>query len=92
MTTKFEPGMLVALYETWPTQNIICLTLVRSVGKQQVRLDSSSQFHLDGRARTTGVYRWRAIKPVTKQVLAECKAQGVNTSLALGRVIPDDPG
>lgn len=52
MTTKFEPGMLVALYETWPTQNIICLTLVRSVGKQQVRLDSSSQFHLDGRART----------------------------------------
>lgn len=92
---KFEPGMLVAYCETWPTQRVICIDVVKTVGKRDIKLVNNyatERFRpADGRTWKKSPYQWRAIKPLTKKLLAQAevdKASGIGR--ALGRQIPEE--
>lgn len=93
METDFRPGMLVAVCETWPTKRVITINTIATVGKRDIKLagEKRDRYRLDGRTWDTGVYRWRAIRPLTKKLLAEAEANRVyNTGLALGHQLPDE--
>ena len=90
-TTPFKPGMLVAYGETRKGVmiRVICLKVVVSVGKRDVKTDSTSRFRLSGYDWSV-TYRDRAIQPLTKALYTQAaadKASGMG--LAAGHFLPD---
>lgn len=92
--TVFTPGMLVAICETWPKPGrVILIDVVSTVGKRFIKTEhnhKAAMYRLNGTIAGEGVYKWRAIKPLTKALLAQAVKDGANClDRAEGRELPD---
>lgn len=76
---EFKVGDTVAYVETWPVFRVITAMRVRSVGKRDIKVfGSNKRFRVDGSTWDTGVYRNRAIQPMTdahREALAILRAE-----------------
>lgn len=75
-TSMFHPGQIVAYVETRPhnldiVKELYTIKKVKSVGKRDVKVDDSNDRFdpATGQSREKGVYQWRAIKPLTPELI-----------------------